>query len=244
MLCSIQTFFSTLFAGNSFFATIIISIIPVVELKGAIPFGMSIQFWGENALSNFAAFGASVIGLSLLTLVLAAAYRPLINFLKRTKLLKKLGEKIDSRIQQKKQKVDKKIELSAQDSQIQLPTQQQKNDANSQNKVVATSGREKFAKILSVFLFVALPLPLTGVWTGTCLAVALNLNYFETCLTVIVANAIAGLLILLISSLFGSSTHILLYILFVTILLSMFFVLFKNIIKKRRVEPNQNTQKS
>ena len=32
-------------------------------------------------------------------------------------------------------------------------------------------------KMLAVFIFVAIPLPLTGVWTGTCVAVIIGLKY-------------------------------------------------------------------
>ena len=39
--------FSAIFGKHSIIATIIISMFPIIELKGAIPNGMSVDYWGE-----------------------------------------------------------------------------------------------------------------------------------------------------------------------------------------------------
>ena len=56
-------------------------------------------------------------------------------------------------------------------------------------------------KQLGVFIFVAIPLPLTGVWTGTAIAVFLNLKFKEVILPVMLGNVVAGLLISLLAEL-------------------------------------------
>jgi len=48
--------FSTIFNGNVALATVIVSMVPIMELKGGIPFGMSKAFWGDLALSRWEAF--------------------------------------------------------------------------------------------------------------------------------------------------------------------------------------------
>ena len=46
-----------------------------------------------------------------------------------------------------------------------------------------------------MFIFVAVPLPVTGVWTGTAIAVFLGLKFKDAVLPVCVGNLIAGLII-------------------------------------------------
>ena len=60
-----------------------------------------------------------------------------------------------------------------------------------------------FIKKLGVFIFVAIPLPMTGVWTGTAIAVFLGLKFKEAVLPIVLGNFIAGLLICGLSALCG-----------------------------------------
>ena len=91
-------------------------------------------------------------------------------------------------------------------------------------------------KFFSVFLFVAIPLPLTGVWTGTCLAVVLGLNFWQTCLCVIPANILAGLIITFVSTLFGDSTWIFVLILLGIIAFIAIVYLIKKIVQKIKLK--------
>ena len=209
---SIEQFFSSLFGQNVVLATILISIIPIIELKGAIPFSMSTQIWGANALSTWQAFACGLVGTSLIVFVLALVYIPLIKWLKSTKFFKRLGEKLEALINKRKNRVEHEISKE-----------------KSKNKIL-------WLKIFGVFLFVANPIPFTGVWTGTCLAIALGLNYWVSCATVISGNIIAGLLILLLSHLFGDSTLILFYILLATALIITIFFVIKGVINKHKIK--------
>ena len=51
MTDTISDFFIELFNGNVVLATIIIALIPLIELKGAIPFATSPVFCGDKALT-------------------------------------------------------------------------------------------------------------------------------------------------------------------------------------------------
>ena len=88
----------------------------------------------------------------------------------------------------------------------------------------------------------AIPLPLTGVWTGTCMAVALGLGFGWTCLSVISGNIVAGLLITLASTLFGNATMVFVYILLGIILLAILFSLVKKIINKQKAKKQTLTK--
>ena len=59
---------------------------------------------------------------------------------------------------------------------------------------------QKFLKAMAVSVFVAIPLPMTGVYAGTILAVFLGLRFTETVVPVAVGNFIAGVLILILSA--------------------------------------------
>lgn len=184
----LKALFASVFGSNSLLATFIISMIPIVELRGAIPFGASVGFWGENALGLWASFGISLAGSSLVCVILTFAFFPIFNWLKRTKGFKKLAGFIERKLSKNSKNIDKK-------------TQDEKNQK-----------RALRLKILGVFGFVAVPLPLTGVWTGTCLALFIGLNKKQTMASVLSGNLVAGLLMTLISFFFGDQTQIVLYV--------------------------------
>jgi len=210
----IQQFFSSVFHENVVLCTILIAMVPIIELKGAIPFSMSVSIWGANALNLWQGLVFGIIGSSIIIPILALLYKPLINFLKSKRFFKKLGEKIENKISKKKNNIEEKISQNNYEQGV----SNTKNLNQKSNNII---------KIFFVLLFVAIPLPFTGVWTGTCLAVALGFNFFATCAMVLTGNIIAGLIVTIVSSLLGASSLILVYILFGVILL---FLLLKLII--------------
>ncbi|MEG1883934.1 MAG: small multi-drug export protein, partial [Clostridia bacterium] len=55
--------------------------------------------------------------------------------------------------------------------------------------------------LLGLFVFVAIPLPTTGVWTGSMIAGMLNLRLKSALPMIILGNAVAGLIVLSMSHL-------------------------------------------
>lgn len=156
--------------GNDHVATLIMSFLPLIELKGGIVFG-----W--NALGFIKAFLLAYLGSTLVFFILFPLLKPVINLLKRWKPLAGFAEKLENYFIEKanktleeRQKKDKKGKFS-----------------------------QKILKILGVFIFVAIPLPMTGVWTGTAIAVFLGLSYKDSILPVCIGNLVAGLLVSLLS---------------------------------------------
>ena len=216
MIQALQQFLAHIFGDNAFLATIVIALIPIIEIKGAIPFGMSTSIFGDSALSPIMSYLASLIGSCALVPLLALLYTPIIKCLKQTKLFRKIGERIDNRINKRREKVEKKIRNSS-----------------SKKKTL-------WLKILGVFAFVVLPLPLTGVWTGTALSVALGLNFWITCIVVILANCISGLFITLFSEVLGS-TFMLIAVAVIVLLMLVFYVFSKIITKIKRSNAEEFT---
>lgn len=54
-------------------------------------------------------------------------------------------------------------------------------------------------KYVSIFLFVAIPLPGTGVWTGSTIASLLKLDFKKSLFAVILGAAVAGICMIIIS---------------------------------------------
>lgn len=236
----IENIFSSVFGNNVILATILIAIVPIIELKGAIPFSMSPEIWGSFALSYWEAFAYALIGGAIIVPILALIYKPIINLLKKTKLFRKLAEKLENRVNKRKDKIENKIEQNSSKDNVEtnanVDIKKEEQVEVKPNKTIYN--KKFFIKLFSVFAFVAIPLPLTGIWTGTCLAVALGLNFWWTCASVITGNVVAGLLITLASTLFGDSTMIFVYILFAIIIAFFVFYLIKKLIKKAKKTEN------
>ena len=57
----------------------------------------------------------------------------------------------------------------------------------------------KHGTYFALFLFVAVPIPGTGAWTGTLAASVLNLNFKKTILSITAGSLVAGLIMLAVS---------------------------------------------
>ncbi len=206
----LSNIFVSVFGDNVVLATILIAMVPIIELRGAIPFATNTGFWGANALSNWVAMGWSLLGSSLIVPIIAIVFVPVMNWLKKTKLFGKLALAIENRIKSKSEKIEGSEEKSKRFS------------------------KPWWKKVFAVFLFVAVPLPLTGVWTGTLVAVFIGLDYLTTCITVITGNVIAALLISLILQFFPALNDWLFYIFIVIVLLVVLYELIRFFISKKK----------
>ena len=218
--------FSTIFNGNVILATIFVSMVPIMELKGGIPFGMSEAFWGANALDRWPAFGWAYLGCSIVVIFLYFAFVPIMRFLRKTKMFKGLANYIDGKINSKSK-------------QINQDETQNCEEVDKNQSIAKSSSKSTVYKMLGVFIFTAIPLPLTGVWMGTCLAVVLGLNFWQTMLSVQVGNLVAGIIISTICVIFPQFTHVLIYAFLILVLLVFVYELIKHKINKNK-EKNKN----
>ncbi len=155
--------------GNDTLATIFMSFVPLVELKGGIVFarGVGIDFFYSLLLAY--------VGSTLVFFPIYFLLRPILNLIKKIKIFSKLAYKIERYFLDKAQEAVKKEEA-----------------VNGQNKNKKSAS---YFKKLGVFIFVAIPLPMTGIWTGTAIAVFLGLKFKEAVLPVCIANLVAGLIV-------------------------------------------------
>lgn len=139
-------------AGELVF-TMLVSMLPVIELRGGIPFGVAL------GLNPWAAFGASVVG-NLLPLPFIVVYiRRIFQWMRRH--MPRLNRMVDA--------LERKAHLKG-------------------RKVT------KY-KYLGLLIFVALPLPGTGGWTGALAASFLNMPLRKAAPALVGGVFIAGFLV-------------------------------------------------
>ncbi len=160
-----MTEFITELVGNDLWATIVMSLVPLIELKGGIVFARLAGF------DFFYAFLFAYIGSTLVFFPIYFLLKPILNLIKKIKIFSRLAFKVEDYFNSK-----------ADDA---LEKQTDKNKK--------TDG--EFLKKLGVFIFVAIPLPMTGIWTGTAIAVFLNLKFKDAILPVVLGNFVAGAII-------------------------------------------------
>ena len=142
---------------NSFLYTLLISMVPIIELRGGLPVGIA------SGLSFPAAYIASVIG-NLIPVPFIILFIRKIFVLIR-KYMPKLSSMID--------KLEDKAHLKGQ-------------------KV------KKYQKF-GLFLFVAIPLPGTGAWTGSLVAAFLDIRLKDAILPIVLGVLTAGILIMMLT---------------------------------------------
>ena len=154
--------------GNPYITTFIVSLIPTIELKGGIVFARG------TGLDFFVAFIISFLGSAVVFFPIFFLLKPVLGWMKKIKAFNGFAGKIENYFKTKA------------------------NSTVSDNENKKSKLSENALKLISVLIFVAIPLPFTGVWTGTAIAVFLNMKFGDAAVAVTVGNFIAGILISLL----------------------------------------------
>lgn len=152
----IDTLLNLLGAVPNELKLLIVSMFPIVELRGAIPLGVAMN------MGLWEVYIISVIGNCLPVPFLILLTRPLFAWLKKTRLLAGITKKLEARVSKKADSVMKNAALG-------------------------------------LFLFVAIPLPGTGAWTGAMIASLFNMR-FRYALPSIVGGVLCAGIIMLVGS--------------------------------------------
>jgi uncharacterized membrane protein len=139
--------------------------LPIIELRGAIPVGISL------GLSPLHAVVISLIGSMIPVPFILFLIRPIFNAMKKTKLLKGIADKLTLRSKSK------------------------------------NSDKIKKYGVWALIPIVAIPLPGTGVWSGSLAAALFDMRFKWAFPAIFVGNLIAAMAVLFFSnvmiSLFG-----------------------------------------
>lgn len=208
MTQAIVDFFRNLF-DNDYLTTFFIALLPIVELRGAVPVAV------QMGMNWYAAFGLAYIGSSIVAPILLLLLKPVLNLLKRIKFFARFANAVEGMFQDKAKVIAERAG---------------KGD---------TKVREDLIKFIGVFTFVALPIPLTGVWTGTAVAVFLGLGFWKSLVAILLGNLTAGTIVTLLSVFLSEYIDIILGIFFIIVLIVLALFIIKVIlrmIKSKRSE--------
>ena len=139
--------------GGEFIFTFLVSMIPIVELRGGIPFGVTL------GLPVWAAYVAAIIGNILPVPFILVYIRRIFQWMRRR--LPRLNRLVD--------KLERKAHLKGR--------------------------RVTKYKYLGLMLFVAIPLPGTGAWTGALAAAFLDMPLRKAIPSIFAGILIAGIVI-------------------------------------------------
>ncbi|SES81514.1 Uncharacterized membrane protein [Natronincola peptidivorans] len=130
--------------------------LPIIELRGAIPVGVSL------GMSPAHAFFISFLGSMLPVPIIILTIRPVFKELRKWKVFRGFVDRITT-------------------------------------KTMLRSDRIKKYGFWGLILFVAIPLPGTGVWTGTLASVLLDMRLKVAFPAIFIGNLIAGTVIMMVS---------------------------------------------
>lgn len=138
---------------GKYLATFIISMIPVIELRGAIPIGVGL------GLSHAEAMGISIIGNMLPVPFIILFIRPIFRWMTRKSgKLARLAGKLETKAEGKWDKIHR-------------------------------------YQFFALTIFVAIPLPGTGAWSGALIAAVMNMRLRNALPSILLGVLIAGILV-------------------------------------------------
>ena len=134
------------------------SMIPIIELRGAIPMGavFGLPWWQAYMLS--------VIGNMLPVPIILLFVKAVITWMGKSKVkfFNKVADFLNKRVEKRRAQIEK-------------------------------------YSFWGVCLFVAVPLPVTGAWTGTLVAAMIDMKFWKALLSCLLGVMIAGVIVTLIS---------------------------------------------
>ena len=139
------------------FTVMLTAALPIIELRGAIPVGISL------GLSPIHATLLGLVGSMIPVPFILFSIRPIFNYLKTTKIFKRLVHKLT-------------------------------------DKSMSKSGKIQKYGAWGLLVFVAIPLPGTGVWSGSLAAALLDMRFKWAFPAILVGNIIAAAIIMGLSN--------------------------------------------
>lgn len=155
---------------------------------------------GVTNIGPWGYFAAALLGSSIPAVFILLWLRPVLAWLGRTRVFAGLASRLDARFVRKAARVEEKVRLRAERERRRAEAQglewTEELHAEAEARRVRAAA---WVKYLSIFLFVAVPLPLTGIWTGSAVAAFLNTKFRYAFPCIVIGNVVAGLVIMLLT---------------------------------------------
>lgn len=136
-----------------------LSMLPVSEIRGSIIYAAATL--DNSVFDLFGMYVLSVIGNFIPVPFIMMVFRPILKWLKKTKLLRRFAHWLEDRTKKKAKKLSK-ISVGA------------------------------------LYVFVAIPFPTTGAWTGAMIASLLNIRYKYALPAILLGIMTSGLIMVLL----------------------------------------------
>ena len=147
-------------------------------------------------------FGSTLIIIPVYFLLI-----PIFNLLKKIPFIRKFVEKLEAMLRGRAEKV----------------------------AVKAGGDTEKETRkmlIIGLLIFVSIPIPLTGVWTGAAIGVFLNMRFKDAIMPLALGNFIAGTIITIITYLFRDYVNYIITAMFIIALIMLIVAIIRIILAK------------
>lgn len=138
--------------------TFLISMVPVIELRGAIPYGVL------HGLEPWLVAPLAIVGNLLPVPFILLFIRRIFQWMKKYEKLGKIAYKLEERAANK-------------------------------------NGKVKKSEFIGLMLFVAIPLPGTGAWTGALIAALMDMRMKRALPTIALGVLLAGVIVTLVAAL-------------------------------------------
>lgn len=198
------------FTADPYWLTALISVIPTIEVRGAITLGINL------GLNPWITWLLSCVSALVVCPILLFCLVPLLRLLKRVKFFAKFADAVENLFVKKAEKIE---------------------TDSKEGNATDTENRINRRKALSIFLFVAIPLPLTGVWTGSAVAAFLNLKYKYSVPAIVIGNFTSGLIITLLNLVLGKYSSLIFLILIVFVAISVVSIIIALFVKNKNNKP-------
>lgn len=182
-------FFGRNFSSCVWLAVIIVAMIPTVESKVAIPFGMAVQIWQNSALNPFLSALYACIG-SMIPVIFVIM---LARYIKR-KTSGFVYEKVFLRLKERYKK----------------------------NSEALSKQTSTLKKCILLAFFVAVPLPLTGAYSGAVVAGFTDIPIWKSFLSIFCGEIVSCAVVLLLCLVFENSAFYIFLISLVMIAVFLF----------------------
>lgn len=202
--------------GNKYLVTIFTSMIPMLETRGAITAGISL------GMNPWLAFIISCLSALVVCPFLLLLLRPFLNLLKKTRLFKKIAAAVELTFKEKAEKIEKDAE----------------NKIDKMETILKLKRKRNLHTAIGLFVFVAIPLPMTGVWTGTCIAAFIDLKYRYSMPAIILGNFVAGFIITILNIFLAEYSIWILLVLALFMVISIVSVIIGFIVKYKKAKKN------
>ena len=189
---------------DTWFCVFVVAMLPLLELRTAIPLGLSITIFKDNVLTLWQSCLFAFLGVCLATFVVLLGLKLFLKILNKNNKFNKLYKKFNIWLDAKFFKYK-----------------------DSQN-----TKKSNFKKWWLLFWFTAIPLPLSGTYSAALLSVFLNANFKLAFSAIVLGNLLSTILIALLCTVFYDFVDLFLIVFVIIAVLMVFYYLVAFIIKK------------